>query len=472
MEETKTKREDPFINHLSQTHNHNTSDRIQRGKSLRQKTPRKHQAAWTPPANRRDPVELLVESGVGRMQELLPIRYGRMLASPFAFYRGAAAIMAYDLAHTPATGITLQACGDCHLLNFGGFATGERNLIFDINDFDETSIAPWEWDIKRLSASFVVAGRENGFSSSVNREAAWMAAQSYRQQMAMYAEMSILEVWYAAIDLDSIFANMPDKQILEFYTKKLNSATKQRSHEKEFTELAFLEGEQPRIIDQPPLIFHYGDLQQKKFSELIMKSIAGYRKSLSHDKRVIFDRYHLVDAAAKVVGIGSVGSFCGIFMFMSGNGEPLFLQFKQARRSVLEPYAGVNPYAHTGQRVVEGQRLMQTASDMFLGWTTGAGGKKRQFFLRQLSDIKVKPVIQVMKPSHLISYAHLCGRALARAHARSGDVLILASYLGKSEAFEDALVDFSEAYADQNERDHAALVLAVRNGRIQVQQEL
>jgi len=256
-----------------------------------------------------------------------------------------------------------------------------------------------------------------------------------------------------------------------FYKKKLQLATVQSAHEKEFARLAFTAGEQPRIIDQPPLIFHYGDLQEQKFRQLILKSVDGYRESLSPDKRLLLDRYHFVDAAVKVVGVGSVGTFCGIFLFISGNGEPLFLQFKQARQSVLEPYVGASPYTHAGQRVVVGQRLMQTAGDMFLGWTTGAGAKSRQFFLRQLSDAKVKPVVEIMKPSHLVSYAHLCGRALARAHARSGDVVIMASYMGKSNAFEDALATFSEAYADQNEQDHAALVAAVRAGRIQAQVE-
>jgi uncharacterized protein (DUF2252 family) len=469
MKKQEVKEADFFSTHLPQTHNRGVTDRVEMGKALRQRTPRKSQATWTTPSNRRDPVELLVESSLGRMEELLPIRYGRMMASPFAFYRGAAAIMAYDLAHTPTTGLNLQACGDCHLLNFGGFATAERKLIFDINDFDETAVAPWEWDIKRLTASFVVAGRANGFTAADNRLAAWIAAQSYREQIAAYAQMPLLDVWYAAIDLETILTSMPDKQMQRFYKKKLQLATVQSAHEKEFARLAFTAGEQPRIIDQPPLIFHYGDLQEQKFHQLILKSVDGYRESLAPDKRLLLDRYHFVDAAVKVVGVGSVGTFCGIFLFISGNGDPLFLQFKQARQSVLEPYAGASPYTHAGQRVVVGQRLMQAAGDMFLGWTTGAGAKSRQFFLRQLSDAKVKPVVEIMKPSHLVSYAHLCGRALARAHARSGDVVIMASYMGRSNAFEDALATFSEAYADQNEQDHAALVAAVRAGHIQAQ---
>jgi uncharacterized protein (DUF2252 family) len=403
------------------------------------------------------------------MEDLIPIRYGRMLANPFAFYRGAAAIMAYDLAHTPATGLKLQICGDCHLLNFGGFATAERQIIFDINDFDETSIAPWEWDVKRLAASFVIAGRANGFLAPDCRQAAWQAAQSYREQMAAYSQMSVLEVWYDFLDFEQIIANLPDKQVKRFYTKKLKAASEQSAHEKEFAKLAHMRGEPASIIDQPPLIFHYGDARDKEFRANVEGSIAGYLHSLIPGRRLLLDRYQLVDTAVKVVGVGSVGTRCGILLFMSGNGEPLFLQFKEARPSVLEAYAGASPFGNRGQRVVVGQRLMQAASDMFLGWTTGAGNDKHHYYIRQLNDAKIKPVVEVMKPANLIGYASLCGRALARAHTRSGDAVVLAGYMGKSTAFEDAIADFSVAYADQNEGDHAALVAAVRAGRVEAQ---
>ena len=440
-------------------------------KPLREKALRQAQAEWKPPADRPDPVEMLVESSKGRVEELLPIRYGRMMATPFTFYRGAAAIMAYDLAHTPSTGLNLVACGDCHLLNFGGFATTERNVIFDLNDFDEVSVAPWEWDVKRLTASFVIAGRSNGFAPADCREAAWLAAQSYREKMAEYAAMPILQVWNDALDFKAIIEGAPDKDMKRFYAKKLASATQQSAHEKEFAKITFTAGEMPRILDQPPLIFHYGDKRDQQMREHAVKTLVDYKKTLIPARRLLLDRFEVVDYAIKVVGVGSVGTFCGILLLMSGNGDPLFLQFKQARQSVLEPYCGASTAGHSGQRVVVGQRIMQAASDMFLGWTTGTGEGKRQFFIRQLSDAKIKPVVEIMKEANLKSYARLCGRALARAHARSGDAAVLTGYMGKSTAFEDALADFSVVYADQNERDHAALVAAVRNGKIEAYME-
>ena len=467
QEKTKNPNSTTEVAPLPQTYVKSVAERLSLGKALRERCPRNLQAEWQAPAKRADPIELLIENSRGRLEELVPIRYGRMLANPFAFYRGAAAIMAYDLAHTPATGLNLQICGDCHLLNFGGFATAERQIIFDINDFDETSIAPWEWDVKRLAASFVIAGRAIGFSATDGRQAAWLAAQSYQEQMAAYSQMSVLEVWYDFLDLEQIIANLEDKQAKRFYTKKLKAATEQSAHEKEFAKLAHMHGEPASIIDQPPLIFHYGDARDKEFRANVEKSIAGYLDSLNPGRRLLLERYQLVDTAIKVVGVGSVGTRCGILLFMSGNSDPLFLQFKQARQSVLEPYAGASIFPHSGQRVVAGQRLMQAASDMFLGWTTGGGQEAYHFYVRQLNDAKIKPVVEVMKPVNLINYATLCGRALARAHARSGDAAVLAGYLGKSTAFEDAVADFSVAYADQNERDHTALVAAVRAGRVE-----
>jgi uncharacterized protein (DUF2252 family) len=456
---------------LPQTHIQPLAARIAAGKALRERCPRQQQGQWQPPANRADPVDLLIENSRGRLENLIPIRNGRMMASPFAFYRGAAAIMACDLAHTPATGLNLQICGDAHLLNFGGFATTERQLIFDINDFDETSIAPWEWDVKRLAASFVIAGRANGFAAEDGREAARLAAQSYRQAIAGYAQMPVLEAWYEALDLNEIINNIRDKDQKRFYTKKLDKATAQSAHEKEFAKLAFTAGDRPRIIDQPPLIFHYNDVRDAEVRTVVEKSLADYLKSLEPHKRLLLNRYQIVDTAFKVVGVGSVGTFCGIVLFMSGNGDPLFIQIKQARPSVLEPYAGASLFPHAGQRVVAGQKLMQAAGDMFLGWYTGAAQQGMQFYTRQLKDAKIKPVVEVMAPADLKGYATLCGRALARAHTRSGDAAVLAGYMGKGSAFEEALVKFSVAYADQNERDHAALVAAVRRGRIEAQLE-
>jgi uncharacterized protein (DUF2252 family) len=451
----------------AQTHTLKLEERIAKGRALREHTSRKSQKEWNPPSKRADPIDLLIENSKGRIEELLPIRYGRMMVSPFTFYRGAAAVMAYDLSHTPSTGMTLVADGDCHLLNFGGFATAERNLIFDINDFDEVSFAPWEWDLKRLAASFVVAGQSNNFHSADCKEAAWLAAQAYRQRMAEYAEMPVLQVWNDFFDLNTIIESMEDKDNKRFYSKKLSSATEQSAHEKEFAKLTFTTGDTPRIVDQPPLIYHYGDQRDTEYLKNANSTLQGLKKNVSLGVGLLLNRFTVVDVAFKVVGVGSVGTACGIMLLMSGGGDPLFLQFKQARQSVLEPYCGANPYEHHGQRVVVGQRTMQSAGDMFLGWTTGVGKNQYQFYVRQLSDAKIKPVIEIMKPTNLKSYARLCGRVLARAHARSGDPAVLSGYMGKSTAFEDTIAEFSVSYADQNERDHAELLKAIRSGRIE-----
>ena len=449
------------------THTLRIEERLAKGKALREVTHRSEQKVWEPPADRTDPIDLLIENCKGRQEDLIPIRYGRMMVSPFTFYRGAAAIMAYDLSHTPSTGMTVVADGDCHLLNFGGFATAERNILFDINDFDEVSIAPWEWDVKRLAASFIVAGRSNGFDPADCKEAAWLAAQGYRQRMSEYTQMSTLAVWNDSFDFGKIIESAPDKEMKRFYGKKLSSATDQSAHEKEFAKLTFTTGDTPRIVDHPPLIYHFGDDRDKEYFHTAISTLEGLKKNLSLGMRLLLDRFAVVDVAFKVVGVGSVGTVCGIILLMSGKGDPLFLQFKQARQSVLEPYCGANPYEHPGQRVVIGQRTMQAAGDIFLGWTTGTGKLKIQFYIRQLSDAKIKPVIEIMKPINLKNYAGLCGRVLARAHARSGDTAVLTGYMGKSDAFEDAIADFSVAYADQNERDHAALLAAIRSGRIE-----
>ena len=455
----------------AQTHTLQYEERLAKGKALREVAARSAQGIWDPPAERRDPIDLLIESSKGRVEELIPLRYGRMMVSPFTFYRGAAAIMASDLSKTPATGLTLLADGDCHLLNFGGFATTERNLIFDINDFDEVSLAPWEWDVKRLAASFVIAGQSNGFDPVDCREAAWLAAQAYRLRMAGYAEMPVMQAWNDVFDLETILDNMVDKKLKRFYSKKLASATEQSAHEKEFAKLTFTAGDTPHIVDQPPLIFHFGDQRDKEFMQVAVTTLKEYKRNLSLGVALLLDRFAVVDVAYKVVGVGSVGTRCGIILLMSGNGDPLFLQFKEARQSVLEPYCGASPWEHAGKRVVVGQRAVQAAGDMFLGWATSTGKNKKQYYFRQLSDAKIKPVIEIMKPVNLKNYAGLCGRVLARAHARTGDPVVLTGYMGKSAAFEDALADFSVAYAGQNERDHAALLGAIRDGRIEVQTE-
>jgi uncharacterized protein (DUF2252 family) len=360
-----------------------------------------------------------------------------------------------------------MADGDCHLMNFGGFATAERKIIFDLNDFDEASFGPWEWDLKRLTTSFVVAGRSNGFKPGDCREAAWLAAQSYRQRMAEYAGMPVLQVWNEAFDFNAIVEGMADKEMKRFYSKKLASTTQQSAKEKEFAKLTYISGDTPRIVDQPPLIYHYGDQRDQEMRIAVEESLVEYKETLDPSRRLLLDRFEIVDYAIKVVGVGSVGTYCGIILLMSGNGDPLFLQFKEARQSVLEPFCGASPFSHAGQRVVAGQRTLQAAGDIFIGWTTGTGARKRHFFIRQLSDAKIKPVVEIMKKANLKGYARLCGTVLARAHARTGDAAVLSGYLGKSTVFEDALADFSVAYADQNERDHAALVAAVRSGDIE-----
>jgi uncharacterized protein (DUF2252 family) len=455
-----------------QTHILKVEERLAKGKALRKVAGRKAQREWKAPANRADPVELLIESSKGRLEELLPIRYGRMMVSPFTFYRGAAAIMAYDLSNTPSTGLTLIANGDCHLLNFGGFATAERNLIFDINDFDEVSFAPWEWDVKRLVASFVIAGQSNGFDLVDCEEAGWLAAQAYRQRMAEYVEMPALQIWNDVFDLERVIDTIQDKEMKKFYTKRLSKATEQSAHEKEFAKLTYKAGDMPRIVDQPPLIFHYGDERDMVFMRTAIETLKEYKRNLNLGVSLLLDRYEVVDVAFKVVGVGSVGTACGVILMMSGLGDPLFIQFKQARQSVLEPYCGANPFAHAGQRVVVGQRAMQTAGDIFLGWATSSGERGLQFYFRQLSDAKIKPVVEIMKPVNLKDYAGLCGKVLARAHARSGDPVILTGYMGKSTAFEDALANFGVVYAAQNERDHACLLDAIRAGNLEAAQSV
>jgi uncharacterized protein (DUF2252 family) len=443
------------------------------GRELRERTPLEAHARWRPEDREYDPIDLLVENGKGRIDSLLPIRYGRMLATPFAFLRGAAAIMAADLSHTPATGVQLQACGDCHAVNFGGFATPERNIIFDINDFDETSHAPWEWDVKRLVASFVALGRYRNFSAAESRKCALRAARSYRKHMAKFAQMPILEAWYSRIDvadlLEASTAEMKEGGARQ-WAKKLKER-KVSSHDLAFEKLVVQAGGGSRILDQEPLIYHLNETEQAKQLAVIEESFRHYKDSVAPEVRILLDRYAIVDFAVKVVGVGSVGTFCGIILLMSGSGEPLFIQFKEARPSVLEPYAGASRYEHHGERIMRGQRLMQAASDIFLGWTTGTGEGHRTFYLRQLKDVKLKPTVEIAIPDGVELWAKYCGHALARAHARSGDAVLLSAYMDDDEAFEEAMADFAVAYADQTERDHEALATAVRTGRLEAQLE-
>lgn len=446
------------------------NDRAAAGKALRDTVPRKLHGTWKEPRNRPDPIDLLRKSDAGRLKELVPIRYGRMLQSPFAFYRGSAGVMAADLADTPATGLTVQACGDCHLMNFGGFATPERNIIFDINDFDETCPAPWEWDVKRLAASIVLAARSIGLSDSNGRDCAATAARSYRDHMRAFAGMDPLRVWYANVSSDDVLDIVP-KAHKKRIAKRVARAAANGGSELDFPKLAGTVGGQIRITDQPPLIFHPEDSRASGAREILDSVFAAYRKTLADDRCMLLDRYRLVDAAIKVVGVGSVGRRCWIALMMSEANDPLFLQFKEAVGSALEPYAGKSVYDHHGQRVVMGQRLMQPASDIFLGWVTAPNG--RQFYVRQLRDAKIKPLVETFDSEILNVYAMACGWVLARAHAKvSKESASISSYLGaSSDEFDQAMGRFALAYADQAERDHAALKAAVRKGKVEVFQE-
>jgi uncharacterized protein (DUF2252 family) len=437
-------------------------ERAAAGKALRQTVPREQHAAWRPSAKRRDPIEVLKESDRDRLPALVPIRYGRMLRSPFTFLRGSAALMAYDLATLPSTGLRVQACGDCHLLNFGIFATPERNLVFDINDFDETLPAPWEWDIKRLGASLAVAARDSQCSDDVARDAAVACARAYREHLRECSKKSPLEVWYERLDMRDLIERAPDARAGKL-REDLVAKAQQRIGEYLVPKLSKTVGGQHRLVDQPPVLFHPAETDvEERFREML----EDYRLSLPDDRLVLFDRYRLEDWAIKVVGIGSVGTRCLVGLFFSEEGHhPLLLQFKEACPSVLAPYAGKSVYENQGQRIVVGQRLMQSSSDIFLGWARGRRGY--HFFGRQLRDMKLSIPLEGFSALQLTRYAKGCGTVLARAHAKSGSAAKISGYLGKSEVFDQAIGDFSLAYADQTVRDHAALLAAVKAGHIE-----
>jgi uncharacterized protein (DUF2252 family) len=438
------------------------------GKQLRDTVPRAAHGDWRVHAGRTDPITILHAADATRQPHLVPLRYGRMLQTPFTFYRGSAGVMAADLASTPATGIHVQACGDAHLLNFGGFATPERRLIFDINDLDETLPAPWEWDLKRLVASFVLAARSNQLSDVSGRDAAIACARSYRHTMRDFTGLDVLETWYARLDEADFLAMMPPERRAALQ-KRISKATTHASSELVFPKLVETTGGQPRIHDNPPTLFHADRATGAGNLDLIRQALPKYRETLSEDRRVLLDRYELVDAAVKVVGIGSVGTLCMVALMMSVAGHPLFLQMKEANASVLESYAGNSAYPHHGERVVQGQRLMQPASDLFLGWVTGPEG--RHFYIRQLRDVKLSPLVETYDAEMLSIYGKACGWVLARAHAKAGDPWTISGYLGRQDEFDEAMGKFALAYADQAERDHASLTAAVRAGSIDVNLE-
>ncbi|MCZ8045378.1 MAG: DUF2252 domain-containing protein [Microcystis aeruginosa K13-05] len=445
----------------SQARFRSREERIQIGKSLRERLPRSRHAIWQPPAAGREPIEIIEASNRGRLQELIPIRYGRMLRSPFTFLRGSAALMAYDLATTPKTDIIVQACGDCHLLNFGFFATPERNLVFDINDFDETLPAPWEWDLKRLVVSFVIAGRDSDLSDRESKAAAIDCARSYREHLREYSRLSPLEVWYTRIGVEQVIEMAPDEKTRKIREQMMTKA-RERIIEHLYPKIVTQTAGRNRFVDQPPILYH---VNEPDWETLVREGLEDYRQSLPEERRVLFDRYRLEDFALKVVGIGSVGTRCYIALFFSEDNHPLILQVKEACPSVLEPYTAKSQYENQGQRVVTGQRLMQSSSDIFLGWTQGRRGNN--FYLRQLRDMKFSLPIEGVSAVQLQRYAEFCGWTLARAHAKSGDAATISGYLGKGDQFDLALGEFAIAYAEQTERDHAALVEAVKTGRVE-----
>ncbi|MEU9116646.1 DUF2252 domain-containing protein [Streptomyces sp. NPDC048483] len=445
------------------------------GKALRADVPRSRHAEYTPAADRADPVELIERQSALRVPELVPVRYGRMLESPFRFYRGAAAIMAADLATTPATGLTAQLCGDAHLLNFRLLASPERHLHFDLNDFDETLPGPWEWDVKRLAASLVIAGRENGFDAATRSGIVRAACASYREQLRRYAGMRTLDVWYARADMEDVqvaeahrLGSLGRGRLARAMDKARASDTLQA-----FGKLVRVDGGRVRFAADPPLIVPLGDLlpgvEGDRVAEMLRGLIQGYAGSLRSDHRSLLEQYRVVDMARKVVGVGSVGTRCWVVLLLGKDaGDPLLLQAKEADESVLAAHTAPSRHSNQGERVVTGQRLMQAASDIFLGWerATGFDGRQRDFYVRQLRDWKGVVETKIMVPRGMRRFAALCGATLARAHARSGDRFAIAGYLGRGDAFDRALAQFAERYADQNERDHQALVDAVRAGRV------
>ncbi len=453
------------------------AERVARGRAARAEVPRASHAEYAPAEHRADPVDLLESQAESRVPELVPIRYGRMLVSPFTFYRGAALLMAADLAATPHSGLHAQLCGDAHLSNFGLFAAPDRRLVFDLNDFDETLPGPWEWDVKRLAVSFEVAGRENGYSRKERRRIVQETVAAYRQAMRQFAGMRAIDVWYARIEVDELMAQLRSQVKKRMAKKAEKTVAKARTKDSmtAFSKLTRIVNGEAQIASDPPLIERVQDLAPGREGEAITESLhellRRYRQTLQTDRRVLLEEYRLVDIARKVVGVGSVGTRAWIALMLGRDGQdPLFLQFKEAQSSVLEDFTAKSRYANHGERVVAGQHLMQASSDIFLGWlhvAEGIDGQERDFYGRQLKDWKGSFETAGALPKGMTIYGQTCGWTLARAHARSGDRIAIAAYLGQSDAFDRAIADFSEAYADQNERDYDALTQAVKSGRIE-----
>ncbi|HET9119914.1 MAG TPA: DUF2252 domain-containing protein [Solirubrobacterales bacterium] len=457
------------------------SDHEAIGKEARRRAPRSIQARWEPGPDRPDPVKILTEQDKSRLPDLVPIRHGRMLASAFTFYRGAAGIMAADLGVTPRSGLDVQLCGDAHLSNFGVFAAPDRRLIFDINDFDETHPGPFEWDVKRLVASFAVGGRDRKFKKSVRRAVLTIAAGAYREEMRRLGSERDIDVWYERVDLDELerYRSEVSKKVAKGFDKGRAKAESKNSL-RALAKLTHKQNGELRIVSDPPLIVPIDELVPKSKLKMVEAQlnelVEDYRATLQPDIRSLVDRYRFVDVAHKVVGVGSVGTRCWIVLMLGRDSDdPLFLQVKEAGPSVLAEYAGGGRYKHQGRRVVEGQRLMQASSDILLGWLTneeGLDGGRRDFYVRQLWDGKGSAQVETMTPEVMKLYARLCGATLARAHARSGDAIAIGSYMGGSDKFDEAMADFSEAYADQNERDYKQFAGAVESGAIEAVRDI
>jgi uncharacterized protein (DUF2252 family) len=436
-----------------------------RGKALRKDCPRSSHADVILGQAKRDPLALIEESNKGRVEKLLPIRFTRMAESAFAFFRGTAILQAHDLKGTPDAGITVQCCGDCHLMNFGGFATPERALVFDINDFDETHPGPFEWDVKRLATSFALAARWLGFTAGDARETLRALLAAYRTALARFAGMTVLETWYARVAFDELLQSAAnDPKYLKRLRKTVEKAA-QNTSEHVFHKITTAANGKPRIVDDPPLLYHSDD-SRSGLERHVLPFLEKYRGSLPRERRTLFDRFKVEDCAHKVVGVGSVGTQCYIVLFAGDQDDHLFLQLKEARPSVLEGLAGPSPFANNGERVVTGQRLMQSASDIFLGW---ARVEHRDYYVRQMRDMKVAPDLAGYTPALLAAYGRVCGKALARAHAKSGDAATIAGYLGNGSVFDDAIARYALAYADQVEKDYETFKAAIKSGRFPVE---
>jgi uncharacterized protein (DUF2252 family) len=451
-------------------------DRVAVGRAARAAAPRASHAGWDAPSMRQSPVDVLKEQAKSRVPELIPIRHARMTASPFSFYRGAAAVMAADLSNTPISGIRVQACGDAHLANFGGFAAPDRTMVFDINDFDETIPGPWEWDVKRLITSFEIAALSREFDDKVRKQIVEGTARAYRQAMTQYAAMGNLELWYTRLDETDVYTRWRERMPASALKRFQKNLAKARSKDslKAFGKLTTQVDGVTQIVSDPPLIVRLNDLVSDEvaagITEVLREWFRGYRESLQPDRRMLLESFELVDVARKVVGVGSVGTRCWIaYMRGRDDSEPLFLQIKEAESSVLEPYVGKSQYQHHGRRVVEGQRITQASSDIFLGWDRAfdLGGVEKDFYVRQLWDGKMSAQIDLMEPEVLEVYGEICASTLARAHARSGDRIAIASYLGGGSSFDRAIASFAVEYADQNQQDYDTVVAAINAGELE-----